>query len=243
MECIIIDDEPLAHKVILNYCNNLSFLKIIKTCHSALHGLDFLNKNTVDLIFLDINMPTLKGLDFLKTLQNPPLVIVTTAYKEFAIEGYELDVIDYLLKPFSFERFLKAINKAQTQLKLIKNTKKEAVVNNISISQPDQRQATNNRIFIKSEKKTHQVLLADILYLESFGSYVKVHLEKDLIITLERLTNFENLLPKHEFIRIHRSYIIAIRKIKTIEGNQVKISDVKIPVGNVYKHNLKGFIN
>jgi DNA-binding LytR/AlgR family response regulator len=247
MDCVIIDDEPLARKVVKNYCGNLPFINIQKECKSALEAIDFLNDHEVDLIFLDINMPKLKGLDFLRTLHNPPLIIITTAYQEFAIESFELNVIDYLLKPFSFERFLKAVNKAQTQKKLMHSAKLGDSQDSVSNQQVNEKSAApsshvDESIFIKSDKKTHQVLLSEILYLESYGSYVKVHLQNETIVTLERLTNFEHSLPTHQFIRVHRSYIVAIKKIQTIEGNQVKINGNMLPVGSVYKHNLMDVI-
>jgi len=240
MKCLIIDDEPLAHKVIKNYADNLSFIDIVKTCHSAFEAINYLNENQVDLIFLDINMPKLKGLDFLKTLNNPPLVIITSAYQEYAMEGYELNILDYLLKPFSFERFLKAINKAVSQKKLIDTSEKTTNSQFIPVSLSNNE--NQESIFIKGDKKTHQVQFDSILYFESIGSYVKIHLENETIISLDRLTNFENKLPKNLFLRIHRSYIIAIKKVNTIEGNRVKINKNEIPVGNVYKHNLIKFM-
>lgn len=237
MRCLVVDDEPLAHKIISNYCDNLSFLEIVKKCHSAFEAINYLNENEVDLIFLDINMPKLKGLDFLRTLKKPPLIIITTAYQEYAMEGYELSILDYLLKPFSFERFLKAVNKAVDQNKLlqasIKPTKNTQELINTSTDTIEQKS-----IFIKGDKKIHQVKLNTILYLESIGSYVKIHLENEIIITLDRLTNFENTLPKNLFLRIHRSYIIAINKINTIEGNRIKINEIEIPIGQTYKSNI-----
>lgn len=240
MKCLIVDDEPLAHRIIKNYCDNLSFLDIVKECHSAFEAINYLNENQVDLIFLDINMPKLKGLDFLRTLSNPPLIIITSAYQEYAMEGYELNILDYLLKPFSFERFLKAINKAVSQKKLLDTSEKTP---NIKVTPVSLLNNENQEsIFIKGDKKTHQVQFDSILYLESIGSYVKIHLENETIISLDRLTNFENKLPKNIFLRIHRSYIIAIKKVNTIEGNRVKINKKEIPVGSVYKHNLTKFI-
>ncbi|WP_420574423.1 LytR/AlgR family response regulator transcription factor [Kordia sp.] len=240
MKCITVDDEPLAHKIIKNYCDNLSFVTIENECHSAFEAINYLHEHQVDLIFLDINMPKLKGLDFLRTLQNPPLVIITTAYQEYAMEGYELNVIDYLLKPFSFERFLKAIQKAQDHKKLLD-------LSEIGTSKPPSTKAKTQetsieRIFVKGDKKIHQVQLDDILYLESLGSYVKIHLENEMITTLDRLTNFEKTLPPTQFLRIHKSFIIAVKKIQTIEGNRLKIAETSIPIGNVYKHNLTKII-
>ena len=236
MKCLIVDDEPLAHRIIKNYCDNLSFLDIVKECHSAFEAINYLNENQVDLIFLDINMPKLKGVDFLRTLSNPPLIIITSAYQEYAMEGYELNILDYLLKPFSFERFLKAVNKAVSQKKLLDASEK--TTNN----QLKQNSESQESIFIKGDKKMHHVLFDAILYLESIGSYVKIHLENETIISLDRLTNFEYKLPKKLFLRIHRSYIISVKKIKTIEGNRLRIKEVDIPIGSVYKHNLTSFM-
>lgn len=240
MKCLIVDDEPLAHRIIKNYCDNLSFLDIVKECHSAFEAINYLNENQVDLIFLDINMPKLKGLDFLRTLSNPPLIIIVSAYQEYAMEGYELNILDYLLKPFSFERFLKAINKAVSQKKLLDTSEKTPNIKVKPVSLPNNE--NQESIFIKGDKKTHQVQFDSILYLESIGSYVKIHLENETIISLNRLTNFENKLPKNIFLRIHRSYIIAIKKVNTIEGNRVKINKKEISVGSVYKHNLTKFM-
>lgn len=240
MNCISIDDEPLAHRIIQNYCDNLSFLTIDQQCHSAFEAINYLHEHDVDLIFLDINMPKLKGLDFLRTLKNPPLVIVTSAYQEYAMEGYELNVIDYLLKPYSFERFLKAVQKAQDQKKLLDLSKEGH--SKPQYVQPLSTKSDVERIFIKGDKKIHQVQLDAILYLESLGSYVKIHLENETITTLDRLTNFEKTLPEDQFLRVHKSFIISIKKIQTIEGNRIKISDASIPVGNVYKHNLTKII-
>ena len=218
-----------------------SFLTIVKECHSAFEAIEYLNENQVDLIFLDINMPVLKGLDFLRTLNSPPLVIITSAYQEYAMEGYELSIIDYLLKPFNFERFLKAVNKAVAQKKLIETSQTSTKKNTIATVVSDAK--NQDYIFIKGDKKIHNVQLDSILYLESIGSYVKIHLENETIISLDRLTNFENTLPKTLFLRIHRSYIVAVKKINVIEGNRLKVNEVTIPIGNVYKHNLTNLIN
>ncbi|XRE44775.1 Two-component transcriptional response regulator, LuxR family [Tenacibaculum discolor] len=242
MKCIIVDDEPLAHKVIKNYSENLDVLYIVKVCHSALDAMNYLNEHSVDLIFLDINMPKLKGLDFLRTLQNPPLIIITTAYQEHALEGYELNILDYLLKPFSFERFLKAVNKATAQKKLIEEATKPTIIQDVNTSSVSNTNTTvGEQIFIKGDKKIHQVTLNSINYLESIGSYVKVHLENETIITLDRLGNFEKLLP-NTFIRVHKSYIIPTKKIEVIEGNRIKIQETYIPIGRAYKHNLTKLI-
>lgn len=231
MRCLIIDDEPLAHKIIRNYSDGLPHIEIVGSAHSAMEAMGFLNEGQIDLIFLDINMPKLQGLDFLKTLSNPPLVIITTAYQEFALESYELNVADYLLKPFSLERFLKAINRVNEQMKLLSNKsvrKEPGIVGSSNVE----------TIFVKDSKSIHQVSLEEIRYLESYGSYVKVHLENEMLITLERLTNYESKLSEHGFIRIHKSYLVPVKRIKRIEGNELRIEDKVLPIGSVYRHNV-----
>lgn len=232
MRCLIVDDEPLAHKVIRNYCEDLPYMEIVGSAHSAIEAMSFLNGQTVDLLFLDINMPKIQGLDFLRTLTNPPMVIVTTAYQEFALESYEQRVIDYLLKPFSLERFLKAVNRANDQKNLLDGQSKPvppAVAP--LVSQPE-------TLFIKGDKKVHQIRVDEILYMESYGSYVKVHLIDETIITLERLTNYESRLAEQGFIRIHKSYLVPVSKIEVIEGNEMIAGGQRLPIGAVYRHNV-----
>lgn len=232
MRCLIIDDEPLAHKVIRNYCEDLPHVEISGSAYSALEAMSFLNKESVDLLFLDINMPKIPGLDFLKTLTNPPLVIVTTAYQEFALESYEQRVIDYLLKPFSLERFLKAINRANEQKKLMEGHSGSGA-QGVAVETPQA-----ETLFVKGDKKVHQVRVSEIRYMESYGSYVKVHLADEMIITLERLINYETNLGDQGFIRIHKSYLVPISKIEVIEGNEVVVGGQRLPVGAVYRHNV-----
>lgn len=231
---LIVDDEPIAHRIIERYCNDLPHLEKAGDCYDALEAMQFLSAEPVDLMFLDINMPKLKGFDFLKTLANPPKVIVTTAYKEFALEGYELNVSDYLLKPFSFERFVKAINKAVSI---------EAPTPAPALSQPAAPTVTpapagKQRLFLKGDKKHHQVAFADILFVEAFGNYAKVYLEDEMIVTHEKLSTFEQLLPSDEFIRVHKSFVISVDHINLIEGNRIRINDHEIPIGQVYKMNV-----
>lgn len=229
---LIVDDEPIAHRIIERYCNDLPHLEHAGDCYDALEAMQFLSQESVDLMFLDINMPKLKGFDFLKTLANPPKVIVTTAYKEFALEGYELNVSDYLLKPFSFERFVKAINKA-VGMGTPAPTPVQQVTPSISPA-PSGKQ----RLFLKGDKKHHQVAFSDILFVEAFGNYAKVYLENEMIVTHEKLSTFEQLLPSEEFIRVHKSFIISVDRINLIEGNRIKIIDHEIPIGQVYKMNV-----
>lgn len=235
MNYLIIDDEPLAHRVIEKYTAELTWLQKVGNAYDAFEGFEQLNTSAVDLIFLDINMPKLKGLDFLRTLAHPPIVIITSAYREYALEGFELNVCDYLLKPFSFERFLAAINKAAG----LKNVETTAVESGID----KENKVTNiEKIFVKGDKKYHQIALAEILYLESYGSYVKIHLLNQMILTHETTSHFENILPKSAFLRIHKSYIVAIQKIETVAGNRLKIGDKSLPIGNFYKKAVKALI-
>ncbi len=232
MRCLIIDDEPLAHKVIRNHAEGVPYLDIAGSAHSALGAMSFLEEKKIELIFLDINMPKIQGLDFLKTLSNPPLVIVITAYPEFALEGYELKVIDYLLKPIALERFLKAVGRAHEQIKLLKgqnNEKPKAFIPENDLPES---------IFVKDSKAMHQVTVEKIHYLESYGSYVKIHVGDETLITLERLANYESKLSPYGFIRIHKSYLVPRKMIKRIEGNELWVGEKVLPIGAVYRHNV-----
>ena len=217
---LIVDDEPLAHEIIEEFCGMLPHLQLKKNCYNALEAMQFLNGDTVDIMFLDLNMPRLKGFDFLKTLTNPPKVIVTTAYQEFALEGYELNVADYLLKPFSFDRMVKAINKAIAPKSETKNT---------TITQ-DKR-----RFFVKGDKKYHQVASDEILYIEAYGNYTKLVLKSETIISHEKISYYETLFSKEEFLRVHKSFMVALDKIKLIEGNRILIEEHQIPIGQTYR--------
>ncbi len=222
---LIIDDEPIAHDVIKGYCDVLPNMQFLQHCYDALEALEYLQTNPVDLIFLDLNMPKLKGFDFLKTLQNPQKVIVTTAYKEFALEGYELNIIDYLLKPFSFERFLKAMNKA-IQLK----------TNSSSKATPENEDA--NSIFFYSDKKHIQVQIPDILFIEAAGNYCKVVLKDSNLLIREKISNVLEMLSTQTFLQVHKSFIISKAHIQAIEGNRIRTKDHIIPIGKLYKSNV-----
>jgi DNA-binding LytR/AlgR family response regulator len=233
IRCLIIDDEPLAQRVIERYAENVPFLEILQKCNSAVEAIDILHTLEVDLLFLDINMPRLSGMEFLRTLKNPPLVIITTAYAEFAIQGYELDVVDYLMKPFAFDRFYKAIQKAE---ELIKGKEQRNSENKEADKQDD------TFIFIKSSKKTYRVNLDEILYIEALGDYVKIYTTDKMIVSYQSLKNIENLLPSGSFPRIHKSFIIALSRIDLIEGNHVKIKERLIPIGTNFKTDFEKLI-
>ncbi|MEI7498912.1 MAG: LytTR family DNA-binding domain-containing protein [Bacteroidota bacterium] len=233
IRCLLVDDEPLAQRVIERYAENIPFLEIVAKCNSAIEAIDVLHSMETDLIFLDINMPRLSGIDFLKTLKNPPLVIITTAYAEFAIQGYELDVVDYLMKPFAFDRFYKAIQKAE---ELIKSRELQ------SYEIKEVERADDSFIFIKSSKKTYKVTLDNILYIEALGDYVKIFTTDKMIVSYQSLKNIERLLPNRLFPRIHKSFIIALSRVDLIEGNHLKINDRMIPIGTNYKTDFERLI-
>jgi DNA-binding LytR/AlgR family response regulator len=220
---LIIDDEHIAHDIIKGYCDMLPNLVLQKNCYDAIEALEYLHERTVDLIFLDLKMPKLKGFEFLKTLQSPPKVIVTTAYQEFALEGYELNIVDYLLKPFSFERFVKAVNKAMGA------SAPSTAPKNV---QAGHQSAT---IFLRSDNKYIQVNIADILFLEAAGNFVKVVTGKDSIIVRDTFSLLLNSLPPEDFLQVHRSFAIAPKHIKSIEGNRISIGDHSVPIGKMYK--------
>ena len=227
LKYIIIDDEPLAHEIIEEFCSMLPHVQLEKNCYNAMEAMQFLNENTVDFMFLDINMPKLKGLDFLKTLTSPPKTIITTAYKEHALEGFELNVVDYILKPFSFDRLVKAVNKvSETQ-----NTK--TIIKEVSNSTDN-----STRFFVKGDKKHHQIDLNDLLYIEAYGNYTKMFLKDEMIVSHEKISDFEELLPSNNFLRVHKSFIVAVNKIKFIEGNRIHIEAHKIPIGQTYKSSI-----
>lgn len=227
---IIVDDETAAHDNIKNYASNLSYLSFQKSCYNAFEALEYLNKNSIHLIFLDINMPKLSGLEFIKTLSNPPKIIITTAYKEFALEGYELNIDDYLLKPFNFSRFLKSVSKISNALAI-----KATPIKNTETTE-------DSKIFIKEDKKYYQIKLKDILFMEAYGNYVKIHMIDKMIISHQTLTSFTHNLPENQFLRVHKSFIISIDKIELIEGNRIKIQTHQIPIGKMYKLNVNKLI-
>ena len=221
LKCLIIDDEPLAQNVIENYLVSFSFIRLIAKCDNALIALEWIKKQKIDLIFLDVSMPFISGIDFIRTLRNPPAIILTTAHKEFAIESYELNVLDYLLKPISFERFLKAINKLN--------------IDTSEIVKPGIIDTKNDSfIYVKSEKKNVKILLKDILFIESLKDYIKIHTIDKTIVTQVPISTIEQRLPDN-FLRIHRSFIVAKDKITAYTQHDLEIGKFQIPIGRNYK--------
>lgn len=220
---LIIDDEPIAHDIIKGYCDLLPNFELKKDCYDALEALQYLSKHDVDLIFLDLNMPKLKGFDFLKTLPISPKVIVTTAYSEYALEGFELNIVDYLLKPFGFERFLKAVNKAVSFNRIPKTVEKE------------KEEANSSRFFVRGDKKYTQIVMDELLYVEASGNYTKLITKNETITTREKLSTILTLLSSADFLQVHKSFAVAAKHIKSVEGNQIVIGDKTIPIGRIYR--------
>lgn len=219
LTCIAIDDEPLAINIIKKYIAEIPVLQLVATCGNAIEAMEHLQNNKIDLIFLDINMPKISGINFMKNLTNPPMVIFTTAYADYAVEGFELSAIDYLLKPFSFDRFFKACSKAIEQYNLLPNSPKES----------------QKYLFVKSDKKYFKIKIDTILYVEAYGDYVKIHTTDKMLLTKKKLTHIAQELPTHQFMQVHRSYIVSLQHVDYLEGNTVHISDVSIPVSATNK--------
>lgn len=223
IKCLVVEDEPLAAKILTDYISQVPFLELAATCKDAIYAATFLQNNKADLIFLDIHLPKLKGMAFLKTLKDPPAVIITTAYHQYAVESYELNVTDYLLKPFEFERFFAAVNKVRTDDASTRSST-----------------ATGNKqyLFLTINRKNVKINYNDILYIESMREYVKVvtlHGEHTCKLSTAEM---EDLLPKDHFIKVHRSYIVATDKIRSYSSSSLEINGIPIPVGRTFRHLL-----
>lgn len=223
--CIIIEDEPLALEKTMDFVNKVPFLHLNATFDNALTGLNYLNNNKVDLLFLDINMDELSGIELLESSKINSQVIITTAYQEYALKGYELQITDYLLKPFTFNRFLQAVNKAQ-----------ENLVQNKPGAQPD-------FIFVKTENRLEKIMLNEIIYIEGMRDYRRIHAVNKKIMTLQNFSEFEKLIPSGLVCRVHKSYMVALNKIESIERSRIKIADQLIPISDTYKDVFFQLIN
>ena len=228
-KCIVIEDEPLAQNILKKYISDHPSLELVAVCNDALESQSILSQQKIELIFLDVNLPRLSGINFIKTLVYPPLIVFTTAYPEFAVEGFELNAIDYLLKPFSFERFLKAVNKALEKL-------------NAPFSQ-NPIATKPSFVFLKADKKIHKVDLDTIYYIEAIGDYMKVVTSSGQLIINETMKKLQEDLPPDSFIRVHKSFIISRSKIKFIEGNYVQVEDKSIPIGASYRNEVLTIID
>ncbi|MCG8326387.1 MAG: LytTR family DNA-binding domain-containing protein [Chitinophagales bacterium] len=238
INAIIVDDEPLAQDVLETYIDKIPEITLLAKCNNALEANEVLKKESVDLMFLDIQMPQLTGIDFLKTLSRPPIVIFTTAYPNYALEGFELNALDYLLKPISLERFMKAVNKAIEQIEL---QRKDA-----SSESPAQ-EGDPDFIFVKADKKLVKISYDDIIYIEGLKDYVIIRMNESRVITLQTMKSLEAKLPKGNFKRIHRSYIVNIDKIDAVMGNMIEVQEKNqakhLPIGKNYRDDLLEIIN
>jgi DNA-binding LytR/AlgR family response regulator len=223
MRCIIVDDEPVARKILQEFVEQVPFLELVAKFENAAKTEAFLQNNQADLMFLDIEMPKVSGLELLKKADIKPLVVLTTAFPQYALEGYELDIIDYLLKPFAFSRFLKAVQKAKEFADMKNNT---------AASIP------SSYLFVRSEKRIEKIELKDILYAESLGNYVSICTENKKIIAYLTLKSIESQLPASEFIKIHQSFLVACSRIDAIEGNEIKILDKALPISRNYRESV-----
>lgn len=231
INCLIVDDEPLARKVIEEYVREHPRLSMVAACKNAIQAGEWLQREQIDLLFLDINMPKLNGISFLKTLEHAPKVIMTTAYREYAVEGFELAVSDYLLKPVSFERFLRAINRV---LQALQPDKQEQTVT-VPVSTSD----ASSHIFIRVEHKIVKVSVTDILYVEAYGNYVKIHtVNNERHLTKRSLSEFEELLPATQFVKVHRSFLVAFDYIQSLEGNLLSLPGHTVQVSRQHRSGL-----
>lgn len=224
MKCIIVDDEPLAIEILESYVARVDELELVGTFRNAIAAFTFVQQNAVDLIFLDIEMPKLSGIDFLKTLKHRPKVIITTAYRDYAIEGFELEVIDYLLKPIPFERFLKSVGK-------VLSSGMQPIAAPATVAQ-------DSFIYFKVDKKMVKTKIADILYIESIKDYVKVRTGEKEIITQQKISYLDESLPRTQFLRVHRSFIVNLDRIDAYTATDVEISKFKVPIGRNYKNDV-----
>lgn len=222
LNCLIVDDEPVAQGIIERYVEQIDWLHLVAKCKNAIEANNWLRKEQIDLIFLDIEMPHLDGINFLNTLVKRPKVILTTAYREYALDGYELNVQDYLLKPISFERFLKAVNKVMPET-------------NVEPAETDQSSRKEDYLYIKADKKMVQVYFDDIKYIEGLSNYVRIYTSGRPLISYQKLSYLENVLPQRDFFRCHRSYIVSSRHIKAYNATHLEIGEKEIPIGGSYR--------
>ncbi|MFK8164913.1 MAG: LytR/AlgR family response regulator transcription factor [Lewinella sp.] len=237
ISALVIDDEPLAHQIIETYAKDLDFLNIVGNCHRATEAYALLEKQQIDLIFLDINMPELMGLDFLRTLTHQPRIIITSAFEEYAIESFELQVSDYLLKPFRFARFLRAVNKVRGELGAA------AGATSGTIQQGSTNTGDDGYLFIKVDRQYRRVELADVLYLESYGNYVKVWTGPEFLLTTRTLHSLTQELPAEEFLKIHKSFVVQKSKVDYLEGNQLVMKNGQpLPVGKMQREAVSAWV-
>lgn len=232
IRCLVVDDEPLALNILEDYITKMPFLQLVKATTNPIEALTLVQSSEADLVFLDVQMPELTGIQFLKIANGKAKVILTTAYPQYALEGYELDVVDYLLKPIAFDRFYKAVQKAQGILNPSATTTAPPVPATVAMPQQD---FLSDFIFVKTEHKIQKVYLHDILFIEGLKDYISIFTTSERIITLQNMKKMEDALPEKHFIRVHRSYIVSLDKIDSIERSRIFIGDKIIPVGDTYR--------
>lgn len=228
IRCLVVDDEPLALDILEDYISKVPFLKLVKTTTSAIEALQLVQQDQIDLVFLDIQMPELTGIQFLKIINGKCQVILTTAYPQYALEGYELNVVDYLLKPIPFDRFYKAVQKVQLQNHVPAPVPEPVAAPVVVNSAPE-------FIFVKTEHKIQKIYLDDILYIEGLKDYISIFTPSERVITLQNMKKMEEVLPSGRFIRVHKSYIVSLDKIESIERSRISICDKVIPIGDTYR--------
>ena len=236
LSCLIVEDEPLARNLLVEYVRKVSYLNLLEACSSPLTALDILRSQAVDILFLDIQMPEITGITLLKVLQKKPLVILTTAYSEYALESYELAVVDYLLKPITFERFLRAVDKASQRL--TPAPLPVPLLTETATSEP-----VSSFVFVKDGTKLVKVRWNDILYVEGLKDYVTIYTRSQKIVTLQRLKSLETQLPADKFIRIHHSYIVALDGIDAVLKEKVQVGEIFLPISDTYRKPFKDFID
>ncbi len=235
IHCLVIDDEPLAREVLKEHIAGVEALELSGTCSNAIEAISFLKEHPVDLLFLDIQMPQLLGTTLIRTLKNPPKVVFTTAYRKYAIEGFELDAVDYILKPISFERFLKAVNKV-LQIQVSNATPP-------SPAREQQNEPANSFLYFRADRKMVKIFFRDILFIEGFKDYIKIVTDTKTITTKYVLSTLEEMLPGPEFLRIHKSYIVGINKIECYHGDTIEIARHELPIGRLYKLDVSRVLN
>lgn len=226
-KCIIVDDEPLARELIRGHVHKLENFEIVRECGNAMEAMESLRNNKIDLMFLDIKMPQITGLEFLKTLKNPPKVIITTAFSQYALEGFELDVVDYLMKPVTFERFFKAINKF-----FLTNTHQDVSL------ESENRIADNSFIYVKENKKIIKIYLNEIQFIEGLNEYIRIHTDTRRVVVKSSLQSIESKLPPDLFIRVHKSYIVSIARIRAFNATTIELENAKVRIGRNYKNQV-----
>jgi len=235
IKCLVIDDEPLAREILRQHIEGVEALQLAGTCSNAVEAISFLKEQPVDLLFLDIQMPQLLGTNFIRTLKNPPKVIFTTAFRKYAVQGFELDAVDYILKPISFERFLKAVNKV---MQINFNTEHVPLQ-----SKEANNEGVSSFLYFRADRKMVKVYFRDILFIEALKDYIKIVTNSKTIVTKYVLSTLEEMLPAGQFLRIHKSYIVAVGKIESYNADSIQIVNNELPIGRLYKFDVARILN